>query len=440
MSNELAIAACTAAMSRLLRLSIPDVPVTTLPLDRASQEGGSSRLNLFLYHTAPNAAWRNQPMPDRVRPSQHGRAPLALNLYYLLTAFGDDQDPDKVFETDHQLLGKAMTLFHSVPVLLPKEIEEATDPDGGTTLSRSDLHKQVERVRLTPEPISIDDMMKLWGTFHQSPYRISSAWQASVVLLERDQRDTAPFPVFFRGGEGDPGPNVQAELPTRLENVEYRDTRTSERELGAAQLGDVITVRGSNIRPSGTELLILDRSATRDSDPGAGLVGRFQPIEGSDAARFVTRITETPALISGRLLAVLESTDGALPRKRRTNPVELRLAPRLTADDSETSIFNGFVTFSGANPELKLICTPPPGPDRDVSLFLTPTDERSEPPPIPALARAASDPPDEVRFDVSSVPSGRYRVRLSVDMVESMPIRRVGDAFEIDQRQEVQLG
>lgn len=427
-------------MGSLLRRGLPNVPVTTLPLDRASSEGGSARLNLFLYHTMPNAAWRNQPMPDRVGPSGHGRVPLALSLYYLVTAFGDDEGLEQPYETDHQLLGRAMTLFHSRPILLPDDIRNAINPDADTSLSASDLHQQVEHVRLTPETLSVDDMMKLWGTFHQSPYRISSAWQASVVLLERIQMDSIAFPVFYRGGESDPGPDVQASMQPKLETVEYRDVRSDNRELSAARVGDVITVRGSNLKPQDSVLVLYDSKQGRKDDQNSGIVARYGAEEGSNSERFIVSVVESPALVSGRLVAVVETPDfGAQKRLHRTNPLELRLAPRLTSDDAQESFFNGSVAFTDSTLELSLICTPPPGPKRQILLYLTPTDDRPEPPPIDAIVDSNGFLDDEVRFNVDGL-VGRYRVRLSVDSVESLPLRRIGDGFEFDQRQEVQLG
>ncbi len=224
MSNELAIAACTSTLRHVLQdwfnNSGMTAEVTTLPLDRASQDNPTNRVNLFLYHMLPNAAWRNQPIPQR---GENSNPPLALNLYYLLTAYGDDVNGGLVEETDHKLLGHAMTVFHDRPVLDAKDIRDATNASDGASgpapvsLNQSDLHKQTERIRITPEPLNLDELMKLWGTFHQSPYRISAAYQASVVLLESRGSTSSPFPVLARG-ENDIGPDVDPALrPASIE-------------------------------------------------------------------------------------------------------------------------------------------------------------------------------------------------------------------------------
>ena len=44
-------------------------------------------------------------------------------------------------------------------------------------------HEQIERVRITPQPLSVDELSKLWTAF-QTHFRISAAYQVSVVLIE----------------------------------------------------------------------------------------------------------------------------------------------------------------------------------------------------------------------------------------------------------------
>src|SRR5438034_2772333 len=113
MSNPLAIPAVTATLRNLLTQlttepELNDTTVTTQPLDRARTNGNTAnQLNLFLYQALPNAALRNMDMPRQVKPGETGMPPLALNLYYLLTAYGRDNDTQRPFS--HHLLGRAMS-------------------------------------------------------------------------------------------------------------------------------------------------------------------------------------------------------------------------------------------------------------------------------------------------------------------------------------------
>ena len=63
-----------------------------------------------------------------------------------------------------------MGVLHDHPLLGAEEINGA--------LPESDLDQQVERVRITPQPMSVEEMSKLWTTF-QTQYRMSAAYQAS---------------------------------------------------------------------------------------------------------------------------------------------------------------------------------------------------------------------------------------------------------------------
>src|SRR5271165_5972473 len=122
MSNRLAIAAVTACLRNLLANALArdddlsDAVVTAQPLDKARDPAATSnQLNLFLYMISPNAAWRNQDMPGRTRPGEVASPPLALNLFYLVSAYGRDNDVQLPFS--QLLLGQAMSVLYDHPVL-----------------------------------------------------------------------------------------------------------------------------------------------------------------------------------------------------------------------------------------------------------------------------------------------------------------------------------
>ena len=139
MSNSLAVAAVTSTLRNLLLQVITadpdlaDATVTTRPLDDARESNNTAnQVNLFLYQTVPNGAWRNMDMPRQVKPGETGNPPLPLVLYYLITCYG--QNGNDVFS--HRLLGRAMSTLHDHAVLGAAEIEAA--------LPGNDLHEQVE--------------------------------------------------------------------------------------------------------------------------------------------------------------------------------------------------------------------------------------------------------------------------------------------------------
>jgi hypothetical protein len=236
MSNQLAIAAVTATLRSLLVRGVGIPEVTARPLDNARRSATGHQLNLFLYQVLPDAAFRNQHMPRQIKPGETGFPVLPLMLYYLLTAYSDDEDDTNA----HLLLGEAMGVLHDHPLLGSAEIRNATSPI--TELADSDLHDQIERVRITLQPLTFEDMSKLWTTF-QTHYRVSAAYQVSVVLIESTRSPRTPLPVLKRG-EDDRGvisqPDVSPPFPV-LSSLELPQHQLS------AQPADVISIFGSRL-------------------------------------------------------------------------------------------------------------------------------------------------------------------------------------------------
>src|SRR5207245_2354500 len=97
---------------------------------------------------------------------------LALSLNYVITAYGEDDEDTR----SHRILGRAMHVLNDFPLLGPTEIAQA------------------ERVRITPLALSTEEISKLWMIF-QTQYRISAAYQVSVVLIESSRGVKAAPPV-----------------------------------------------------------------------------------------------------------------------------------------------------------------------------------------------------------------------------------------------------
>lgn len=236
MSNQLAIAAVTATLRSLLVRGVGIPEVTARPLDNARRSATGHQLNLFLYQVLPDAAFRNQDMPRQIKPGENGFPPLPLMLSYLLTAYSDDEDDT----SSHRLLGEAMGVLHDHPLLGTAEIRNATSPI--TELADSDLHDQIERVRITLQPLTFEEMSKLWTTF-QTHYRVSAAYQVSVVLIESTRLPRTPLPVLQRG-EDDRGvisqPDVTPPFPV-LNSIQLPPRQLS------AQPSDVISILGTRL-------------------------------------------------------------------------------------------------------------------------------------------------------------------------------------------------
>src|SRR4029450_10954135 len=187
MSNALAIAATTATLRGLLLRGLGIQDVTVRSLDKARGTIAADQINLFLYQTLPDSGWRNMDRPPSLNPGNTGHPPLPLTLYYLITAYSDDEDDT----ASHRLLGQAMSVLHDHPLLRARETKNATSTTHG--LADSTQHEQVERVRITLQPLTLEEMSKLWSPF-QTQYRLSAAYQVSVILIERKKTDVTASP------------------------------------------------------------------------------------------------------------------------------------------------------------------------------------------------------------------------------------------------------
>jgi hypothetical protein len=211
MSNALAIAAVSAVLRDLLNNAVIDhgisttvgspVTVTALPPDRITiGDNEQPQLNIFLYHVASNASWSNSALPSRDgQGNRVTNAPLALDLYYLLSAYGKNDFDSEI------LLGYAMQMLHETPVLPRDAIRTAlggVPPVSGSILpigplAAADLAEQVEQIKITPQLVSTEEVWKLW-TALQAHYRPTAAYRISVVLIETSRATKAALPVSQR--------------------------------------------------------------------------------------------------------------------------------------------------------------------------------------------------------------------------------------------------
>lgn len=183
LSSALSIAAVTAVLKDLLEnqlarqgavTRIGDVSVSVTSPDRVVA-GADERaaLNLFLYRVTPNTSWRGAERPS-----------LALNLHYLLSAYGEQE---LQIET---LLGHAIEAFHAVPVLagadLTRALETAAERASGAAVQTRAALAEVarsgalERIAIEPEFASMEELGRLWSAL-QARFRPSVGYRVSAI-------------------------------------------------------------------------------------------------------------------------------------------------------------------------------------------------------------------------------------------------------------------
>ncbi|MDF2772166.1 MAG: hypothetical protein K0S86_1660 [Geminicoccaceae bacterium] len=190
MSSALALASVTAVLKHVLENGLAkagvtseigaDTAVSAMSPDRITAgTDEKAQLNLFLYLVTANTS---------LRPGLGGTArPLALDLHYLLSAYGAQDFQAEI------LLGHALQLLHGTPVLDRERIRRTISslshgtkarvvPPTLAALAGSDVADRVERIEITPAFLPGDEMSKLWSAM-QAKYRPSAAYRVSAVMI-----------------------------------------------------------------------------------------------------------------------------------------------------------------------------------------------------------------------------------------------------------------
>jgi Pvc16 N-terminal domain len=253
-SDSQAIGGVSATIKAVLedRMEIPtgvsDVRIT-IGLPRSDQPEGTGvehpRVNVFLYRVTRNQGLTQEQLPGRGVRGAYGNPPLSLDLHYLLTGYGTVAIDDEFFDeiTAQFLLGSAMRVLHDHPVL-SDGLRSVRAPIGRQLLHKS-LRGEVERVKLTLDPLTIEDLSKVW-TAITLPYRTSAAYTATVVQIESRRIPRSPRLV---GDLPDGGPRVTvtAQPWPRIDRIAIRhagDEPGSERIHLYARIGDTLILHG----------------------------------------------------------------------------------------------------------------------------------------------------------------------------------------------------
>src|SRR5260370_21964048 len=149
---------------------------------------GSVLISLFLYSIMPAAEYRNQNEIPGL--SENGEPPSEpLDLYYLLTAYQqpNNDENDRTLQT-HLLMGAAMRVFFDNAILTGSELR-------GGLPGTSELS-------LTYQPITVEDMTRIWSVFPGNSLRTSVSYVLSPVRLI-STRTFASAPVVSRQSDVD---------------------------------------------------------------------------------------------------------------------------------------------------------------------------------------------------------------------------------------------
>jgi len=199
MSNSLAVATVTATLAlevvqKAAELAVNGATVTTTRPDSTGNGNSAARVNIYLYQVSSNAALRNRDLPTRNSGGQLVQRPcVALDLNYLLTFYGDEAQLEP-----QRMLGNVALAMHTKPMLTRTMIQDTIVNPLYSFLAESNLADAIELVKFTPLPLSLEELSKIWSVFFQTQYALSTAYQATVVLIESEATPRAALPVLER--------------------------------------------------------------------------------------------------------------------------------------------------------------------------------------------------------------------------------------------------
>lgn len=167
----------------LLTTNLPDVP------DRIAlaspKAAGTNLLTLFLYKVTENPDLKNRDGLIVQQPTGAIRKhlpPLTLDAYYLLTAHAGE--PPNLLEA-HRALSRAMRVFYDNGIL-QGSLLRANEPSTGLT--------EASVLRVTLNPISMEDMTRIWSVFPDMPYELSVTYLVTPIEIE-SAREVTGAPV-----------------------------------------------------------------------------------------------------------------------------------------------------------------------------------------------------------------------------------------------------
>jgi hypothetical protein len=367
------------------------------------------QLNLFLYRVAPNPGWRNAGLPGYDSAGTRiANPPLALDLHYLLTAYG---------KTDLQaeiLLGYGMQLLHEHPwldratisrALTATPLDPAVLPEAFRDPPAAGLADQAEGLKISFESLTAEELSRLWSAI-QSHYRPSAAYQVSVVLIEATHPPArSALPVLRRSIGADasldpPVPTLAAVAPQAGQD--------------AARPGEPVTLTGFHLAGTGVVVRFAHRLlATPHEIP--------LPDNADPDAVTVTLPAASPQWPAGVWSVTVALTVPGETQERETNAAALLLAPQPVLPPAA-------ISRSGTRVTVDLAVTPTVHSGQRAELVIGTVGSTGTLP----------DPPgDPIRFLFRDLPPGTQPVRIRVDGVQSQLVLRPPDrppAYDPTQR------
>lgn len=414
MSTANAIAAVTKVLVNVVdesmkAASLPgivggDVLVSALSPARVdlSQASDPNQLNLFLYMALPNQGGSGFDLPTRDSSGARLKnTPLALDLYYLVTAYGTQDYFAEI------ILGHAMQVLHENPILARDAIRARLKPAGATSnadtaLADAGLAEQVEQVKVSPERLSTEEISRLWAALG-TEYRTSVAYRVTVILIEARASTKTALPVLARG--------VYV-LPFNRPSLERIRVKVDPDGVASETLpilpGNILVLHGRNLLGEITRIVLdgesLDSPDAFFSAESAGFRLPATLRAGPHGLQIVHEVAMGDPPVGHRgtesnVLAFLLRPSLAAPVTATAAAITVRLSPAVTAQQRVRVLLNRL--------------DPPPGAPALAFGFAAPVSNGID-------VEGGDVETGTIDFQYSGLPAGTYLVRVQVDGADSV--------------------
>ena len=358
------------------------------PDDSATGLPANSGVNVYLYQVTPNTAWRNADLPTRdSRGNVTQRPRIALDLHYLFTFYGSEATLEA-----QRVLGSVVRTLHARPYLTRETIRATVvDPSylylaATAETPASNLAEEIELVKLTPIPLTLEELSKLWSVLLQTTHTLCMAYLGTVVLVEAEETPRRALPVRERGITVFPFQRAVIERVLSVDGVGE-----------PVVMGGTILIEGSQLAGS------IDKVRVGVAD--------LQPVSGSVLPSQLEVELADPALRAG-----VQGVQVVYENGSESNVAALVLRPTITVGAVTAAAVT--ITFDPAvDRAQRVVLTlnePSPPTDREPHAysFEAPADNGITDPLI--------DETTQITFAISGVEPDTYLVRVQVNGAENV--------------------
>lgn len=166
----------SVSLKNLLKAHVPELNDDSFISFGSPSDIDSStmKLSMCLYYLSHSPSMRNSEREEIPGTNQFIYPPAYLDLYYLLTPYAKDR------ETELLILGRIFQLFHEHPVL------------SGVDLSGNLLACGNEKIRISYNNLTVQDIKQLWEVFPGKAAKVSLSYLVSPVRLPADTITNIP--------------------------------------------------------------------------------------------------------------------------------------------------------------------------------------------------------------------------------------------------------